>query len=141
VEAWAQVKFDHARTGFPLTASHARVPCKGCHPVENGALAFTGRPNVCSGCHKDPHGGRFARAGRTDCARCHEPTQWLRVVNFDHDHETSFKLEGAHRTVPCAGCHQKQGPDGKPVMRYTGIGKACVDCHAGGAAPLTRSGS
>jgi hypothetical protein len=135
VDAWATVKFDHARTSFPLVAAHATVSCRGCHPGQGGAMALSGRPTACTGCHQDPHGGRFARNGRTDCARCHEPTQWVRVVNFDHDRETPFKLEGAHRAVPCTGCHRVTGPDGRAAMRYSGIGKACTDCHRGPVAP------
>jgi hypothetical protein len=138
--AWAQVGFDHARTRFPLTASHAAVACRSCHPGSDGALAFSGRPLECAGCHQDPHAGRFARNGRTDCARCHEPTQWIRVVSFDHDRETSFKLEGAHRAVPCAGCHRQRTADGRFIMKYAGIGRSCADCHAGGAAPFRGGG-
>ena len=141
VDAWAQVRFDHARTKFPLVSSHLNVACAKCHPGDGGALAFTGRPTDCTGCHKDPHEGRFARNGRTDCARCHQPTQWIRVVNFDHDRETTFKLEGAHRTVPCAGCHRQRTADGRFIMKYAGIGRKCADCHAGAVAPLKGGGS
>jgi cytochrome c7-like protein len=141
VTAWPEVVFDHARTRFPLAASHAAVPCRGCHPGNDGALAFSGRPTECAGCHQDPHAGRFARSGRTDCARCHEPTQWIRVVNFDHDRETGFKLEGAHRAVPCAGCHRQRTADGRFIMKYAGIGRSCADCHAGGVGPNKGGGS
>ena len=135
VDAWRQVKFDHKRTALPLVGRHAALPCRSCHPGEGGAIALAGRPTACSGCHQDPHNGRFARNGRTDCARCHEPTQWVRVVNFDHDGETAFKLEGAHRAVPCTGCHRVTTPDGRTAMRYSGIGKACTDCHRGPIVP------
>ena len=141
VDAWAQVRFDHSRTSFPLLGSHAALPCQRCHPGDGGALAFSGRPTACTGCHQDPHGGRFARNGRTDCARCHEATQWVRVVNFDHDRETSFKLEGAHRAVPCTGCHRVTTADGRVAMRYSGIGRACTDCHGGASRPSRGGGS
>jgi hypothetical protein len=127
-EAWmALAAFDHSRTGFPLAGQHARIPCRSCHPGEKGALAFAGRPTACVACHRDPHGGRFARGGGTDCARCHKPTSWG-AFQFDHDRETSFPLQGAHRSVPCAACHRVETPAG-PILRYSGLGKACSDCH------------
>jgi hypothetical protein len=135
VEAWASVRFDHARTGFALVASHAALACRSCHPGEGGAIALAGRPTACNGCHKDPHDARFARNGRTDCARCHQPTHWVQVTNFDHDKETSFALVGAHRAVPCSGCHRQPAPDGRFAMRYSGIGKTCTDCHGGAVRP------
>ena len=135
VDAWAMVRFDHARTAFPLVGAHAALACRKCHPGEGGALELAGRPTACTGCHQDPHGGRFARDGGTDCARCHQPTRFVEVVNFDHDKETSFPLVGAHRAVPCTGCHRQQSPDGASVMRYSGIGKACTDCHGGVGGP------
>jgi hypothetical protein len=132
--AWTQVRFDHARTRFPLAGAHATTPCGACHPGSGGARAFAGRPQACAGCHRDPHQGHFARDGRTDCARCHDPTSW-RAARFDHDRETAFPLQGAHRSVPCAGCHLRE-VNGRPALRYSGIGKACSDCHGG-----ERSGS
>jgi hypothetical protein len=126
-DSWSASGFDHARTGFPLADGHARVPCRSCHPGADGALAFSRRPRDCAGCHQDPHGGQFARSSRTDCARCHVAVAWA-DVRFDHDRETAFPLVGAHRAVPCAGCHRARGP-GDPV-RYSGLGKACGDCHA-----------
>jgi hypothetical protein len=133
--AWGVTNFDHARTGFPLVGAHAATPCRGCHPGAGGALALAGRPRDCTGCHADPHGGQFARDGRTDCARCHDPTAWKRV-RFDHDRDTSFPLQGAHRTVACASCHLRQTPAGRNMV-FKGIGKACSGCH--GTEPMVPS--
>jgi hypothetical protein len=36
--------------------------------------------------------------------------------------ETSFPLDGRHRDVPCASCHQQQGT-------YKGTPTKCFDCH------------
>ncbi len=121
--AWSAVTFDHAHTAFPLAGAHQATPCRACHPGPAGGLAFQGRPRACEGCHKDAHEGRLG----PDCARCHAPTSW-KQARFDHDTETSFPLLGAHRSVPCAGCHLKV-TDGRPGLRYSGIGKACSDCH------------
>ena len=136
-DAWAQVAFDHARTGFALADAHTRVSCRACHPGAGGALAFSGRPRDCAGCHRDPHDGHFAKSGRTECARCHDPTVWTRV-RFDHDRDTAFPLQGAHRAVPCAKCHRRTTPTGETV-RYTGLGRACGDCHAA-SPPAPRGG-
>jgi hypothetical protein len=125
--AWSAVTFDHARTGFPLAGAHASTPCRGCHPADGGAPTFAGRSADCAACHRDPHGGQFARDGRTDCARCHEPASWKKV-RFDHDRDTSFPLQGAHRAVACASCHLRPAPAGS-IMVFKGIGKACSDCH------------
>lgn len=126
--AWNVVAFDHDRTRFPLTGAHEGRACRACHPGEGAAIALAGRPLGCAGCHTDPHGGRFARDGGTDCLRCHEATAWSRV-RFDHDRETRFPLTGAHRSVPCAGCHRRHTAEGV-VVRYSGVGTACADCHA-----------
>jgi len=129
--AWATVRFDHARTGFPLAGAHVRAPCRACHPGEGGTLAPAGRPTSCSGCHRDPHAGpfarRFGRDGRTDCAVCHEPTSW-ESMRFDHDRRTSFPLQGAHRSVPCAQCHLRE-EEGRRMIRYSGLGRTCSACH------------
>lgn len=136
--AWAAVRFDHARTRFPLVGAHGQVPCRSCHAGEGGTLAFSGRPILCDACHKDPHGGQFARRfgrdGRTDCAVCHQPTAWA-SLRFDHDRHTTFPLTGAHRSVPCAQCH-RQVAGGRTIMRYSGLGRTCSACHgADGAVP------
>ena len=128
---WSVVRFDHAKTGFPLVGKHAQVACRSCHPGQEGTLAFGGRAKVCDGCHRDPHEGQFAqrfgRDGRTDCAACHEPTSW-RTMGFDHARRTSFPLEGAHRNVPCARCHERTVA-GRRIMQYSGLGRACSACH------------
>jgi hypothetical protein len=136
-DAWSAVTFDHARTRFPLEEGHARVACRGCHPAAQGALTFAGREAACASCHRDPHGGQFARNGRTDCGRCHTAAAWARF-RFDHDRETSFPLVGAHRAVPCLGCHLRHTTEG-PVLRYSGLGKACSSCHGAPEAPPRRN--
>lgn len=133
--AWNAVRFDHARTGFPLVGGHARTPCRSCHGGEGGAVVLGDRPTVCNACHEDPHRGQFARrfgqGGETDCAACHDPESWPRV-RFDHDRQTSFPLQGVHRSLPCARCHLRE-IDGRATMEFTGIGRTCSACH--GAEP------
>jgi len=46
--------------------------------------------------------------------------------DFDHDRRSSFKLDGAHRQLACARCHQRPAPAGKPVAD---TGSSCIACH------------
>ncbi|MGA7755450.1 MAG: hypothetical protein WCB05_21650 [Candidatus Sulfotelmatobacter sp.] len=126
--------FDHFETAFPLTGAHEFVKCSGCHkPASPGAgLMNTDFKRVrkeCEGCHADVHGQQFADHGITACIRCHDSKAW-RPSLFDHAKQTSFSLEGAHREVPCAGCHKlTRVAAGKAVLFYKPTPKECVACH------------
>ena len=65
-------RFDHARTGFPLTGKHSTLDCASCHKT---TLKDTARE--CVACHRkdDVHRGR-----RPDCAQCHVTSDWSRIV-------------------------------------------------------------
>jgi hypothetical protein len=63
----------------------------------------------------------------TRCERCHSPNNW-RGEKFNHDTQTTYKLEGAHRVVPCKGCHKPQ--PGSTYVRYKPLNRACSFCHA-----------
>ena len=147
---WRDVHdFDHARTGYRLTGSHAKVACAKCHP---SAPARRAQPGIlvasrvlapiahaeCSSCHRDVHAGR---AG-TNCSTCHTTAAFQRVagVTFDHS-STGFALIGKHAAVACERCHQNTaltvvarsvGEDGKSVTvpRH----ERCSDCHVDGHA-------
>jgi hypothetical protein len=112
--AWSDVTFTHARTGFPLEASHAEVNCAGCHPGGQ----YVGTPSSCFGCHagEDDHNGRFGR----DCGACHRPTRWSDAT-FDHE-LASFRLTGAHARVACESCHRGGSFSGTP--------SSCSACHS-----------
>jgi hypothetical protein len=107
--------FDHASTNFALRDAHVAVPCSACHAQ---SARFRDAPGRCFDCHKtnDPHKGRLGEA----CDNCHAETAWHRVKAFNHE-KTKFRLQGAHRTVPCAACHVNE--------RYKDLGTACADCH------------
>jgi len=110
------LRFDHDRTGFPLTGLHVAVPCGQCHLTRD----FRDAPRNCGGCHApdDVHKGNFGR----DCARCHSPAAWA-VWQFDHAKETHFPLTGAHATLACAACHRRPPEE---VKLHTD----CAACHA-----------
>jgi hypothetical protein len=127
VVAWKNVRFDHARTRYPLTGKHAPVACLACHKQADPAARtlelgqFRGRAlPACAECHKDPHAGRLG----ADCARCHSTAEFRSVPAGDFDHaRTAYPLVGKHRTLACASCH----PPGR-ALRVPGF-ERCETCH------------
>jgi hypothetical protein len=117
--------FDHARTGFPLTAAHASVACAQCHPA---GRPFKGTATSCSGCHmtdfttaaNPPHTG--GTAFTTDCASCHNMATWHPATNFDHA-KTGFTIVGAHLACTCQQCHVNNV--------FKGTASTCFGCHQG----------
>jgi len=125
----------HLRTGFPLSAPHAEVPCEGCHP---SALPFDERhPDpadpatrrgtaTCEGCHEDIHQGQFAR--RYDhCIECHSESGFVPTAFGHDDHRAAFDLAGAHSAVACSSCHELA--PGSTVRAFVGTPNLCRDCH------------
>jgi hypothetical protein len=129
----------HQKSSFPLTGGHAAVACNECHkPVAGSEVAvyhFSGLS--CTSCHEDIHQRQFAqRMGKPDsagkplgCQACHSTKEWKDMKLFDHA-STHFSLEGAHRAVACADCHQP--PNMEKTMAHVQFTKAstrCSDCH------------
>ncbi|MFZ6819281.1 cytochrome c3 family protein [Undibacterium sp. Ji22W] len=113
---WQDAPYDHNKSIFALTGSHARTNCKNCHLTP----AFHDAPKTCLACHQkdNPHQRRFGEK----CESCHYTGTWS-SWDFDHD-TTKFKLDGGHQKVSCYGCHSETLPNpAKP-------GKLCVSCHA-----------
>lgn len=150
----------HASLRLRLDGRHAEIPCAACHgPKRTGLTALPasmtlGKAGVafhlteldCVSCHVDPHQGRFSAKGARPvpdgCLGCHT-TAGYRPSTIDvaaHNRYT-FKLEGAHRAVPCVGCHQElKTPEvkrsslvlaswtGAPLL-FTTKSQACESCH------------
>lgn len=112
---WQDAPYDHNKSRFALTGSHAKVECKKCHLTP----AFKDAPMSCNGCHEkdDKHKGRFGRK----CDTCHYTGTW-KSWDFDHA-RTRFPLDGAHLKVECHDCHR----EGKAAPANPG--RACVACH------------
>lgn len=108
---WKDAPYDHNKSRFPLTGSHAKTECKKCHQTP----AFHDTPSTCNGCHEkdDKHKGRFG----TKCESCHYTGTW-KSWDFDHA-KTRYPLDGAHKKVDCYDCHKDHN---KP-------GRVCVACH------------
>jgi hypothetical protein len=132
VTGWGRVTFDHARTGSTLEGAHATASCSGCHrKTDRGAerLVWVGIGTGCTDCHRNPHGSQFDRAGvPPDCRRCHTLESWKKL-SFDHDRDSVFRVDGAHESVPCAGCHRLEKMQGQDVVRYRPLPVDCKACH------------
>ena len=133
--SWSELaRFDHSKTGFPLSGAHQTTKCIECHKSPNSTAVvintnFGTAPTKCEACHADIHGVQFAKAGVTPCASCHDSTRWKPSL-FDHDKETAFALQGAHRNVRCEACHKLIEPvNGKAVLFYRPTPKDCSACH------------
>jgi hypothetical protein len=130
ITTWADGKFDHSTTGFPLTNKHITVQCSQCHINGNYALKIA--PTDCgnSGCHlttwqqtNNPvhatSGPAFAVA---NCSNCHTTAGWD-AASFDHS-LTGFTLAGTHMSpapTPCASCHSNNN--------YSLNTADCMSCH------------
>ncbi|MGH7740460.1 MAG: cytochrome c3 family protein [Candidatus Eiseniibacteriota bacterium] len=133
------VKFDHAKSRFPLTGKHEKVECAKCHlATERLTIAMDSEGKQiplykplhfedCNVCHtKDPHEGKF---GKT-CAGCHVTDSFhvIKKAAFNHD-QTKYPLRGKHATVECAKCHDPKLAWGrKPLFEH------CGQCHKDGHA-------
>jgi hypothetical protein len=126
----------------PLSKAHSSLEgdahCSDCHSsgkrVDSGAclkchtdlgarinagqglhgLQYKGRP--CEGCHVE-HLGVAASMIRWPGG---DPS------HFDHAQE-GWTLQGAHKTTPCAKCHNKPNSRGNPT--YIGLSRTCTSCH------------
>ena len=131
--SFAERRFDHATSRFPLKGAHAAAKCAGCHfrPAKGEAVQFGGTNTQCSGCHADVHRGQFAIDGpRRDCADCHDIVSKFRIPGYDHG-KTRFALTGRHISVACTDCHREQAlPGGKAAVHYRLGQMTCAQCHA-----------
>ena len=136
-QKWMPASYDidrHNReTDFVLNGAHLAVPCFRCH--ENPELGqetreFAFESQECTVCHRrdDPHGGQFTDV---PCTQCHD-TRSFEIAAFDHA-ATRYPLDGAHRSVPCGGCHFEETSAGIAFVRYAPLGTECRDCHGGSA--------
>jgi hypothetical protein len=112
---WKTVRFDHAKTKYPLLGAHAKAPCEACH---KGDLYRDKLQTSCVSCHKkdDAHAGKLGAA----CQQCHNEASWRKKVTFDHD-LSRFPLLGQHAIVPCEECHKSTA--------YKDARTSCASCH------------
>lgn len=104
---------------WKLQGAHRILDCNECH--SQGYNLSTD----CYSCHRGDYDGTKDPNHRssgysTDCVLCHrvDSTSWEGAV-FNHD--SVWKLEGAHRTLDCNECHS-QGYN---------LSTECYSCHRG----------
>jgi hypothetical protein len=133
---WKIILFDHdLHSKYPLRGRHITTKCESCH---KGHLYKDKTPADCNACHKrdDKHKGRFAEK----CESCHTERSW-KVLLFDHDRDTPYRLKGYHRKTKCDGCHKgtlykdKTPTDcyachKKDDIHRSNFGVKCDKCHA-----------
>jgi hypothetical protein len=115
---WKQeVRFDHAKSRFPLLGAHLKTECKACHVTP----AFKDAKRECVACHSkdDKHKARLG----AQCGECHNARSW-KLWDFDHAKRTQYPLDGAHAKVGCVDCHKLAGGDKILVLPTN-----CVACH------------
>lgn len=116
--SWTEVRFNHERTGFPLTNKHARTTCKACH-LKDFAVPL---PRGCAACHRDVHAGELGAR----CEGCHDTQDWRSRFDVDAHRRTNFPLVGAHAALPCVECHTEARE-----RRFTRTTVECQACHQG----------
>jgi len=112
------VLFDHGLTVFPLIGAHRDAVCADCHETPR----FSDAPEACFDCHRDEdvHEQKLG----TNCGTCHGPTDWS-AWEFDHNRQTGFGIDGAHRELRCEACHTR------PMTVDIEISNTCGGCHRG----------
>lgn len=118
------VGFDHAKTSFPLTGSHAAVTCQRCHTSDGkggkAVVRFRGVATACASCHRDPHQNRFGAR----CESCHQTRDWNEINRSGFDHsKTRYPLAGKHTAIACEACHGTN--TAKDIEGF----ERCATCH------------
>lgn len=128
---WAEVSFDHSKTGYSLTGAHTPQGCRACHfrPASEGVInqKFAGLSTDCTACHTDNHYRQFEKNGKTNCTECHGTENW-KASGFDHN-RAAFRLDGKHSAVPCASCHKPQKEGSTVYIKYKIEDYRCESCH------------
>ncbi|MBI3664425.1 MAG: hypothetical protein HY234_15425 [Acidobacteria bacterium] len=132
----------HQKSRFALSGGHIAVACMECHPATTTnapapPIPYRFEDRSCSACHTNPHRGQFrermtkriADGSPAGCEACHSTKVWKDLARFDHA-ATSYPLVGAHRAVPCLGCHRP--PNLETTLKNVEFRSApsrCEGCH------------
>jgi hypothetical protein len=142
----AEFKFDHFKTGFPLTGKHARIKCEDCHSKGS----FKTVPKDCVYCHTA--GSPVAAVQRpinhiastNRCDNCHDTNKFSGVAHVDHMEvigecgtcHNGVTARGKHRnhiqsSNMCSDCHLSTLNFANAKFQHTGITGLCSNCHNG----------
>ncbi len=115
-ESWKATSFRHSFDWARLPGKHESATCLGCHQ----GFRFQGTSFQCSSCHDD----KRAHDALGACETCHSATStWKAPLLFKHDAPSvAFRLEGGHKNVACAKCHQ-------PARVFAAASRTCEGCH------------
>lgn len=143
VQSWKKTDFNHLMSRYPLTGKHLLAECKKCHAT----LRYKDAKLDCWSCHEkqDVHKQVFGKR----CETCHNTRDWK---NWDYDHDKArFRLQGKHRDIRCAECHQTTsgrkvpssciGCHGKDDRHDGAYGVRCEHCHVGDSWRTIKVGS
>ena len=149
----------HAKLKVTLDGRHGQIKCADCHSTTRLGLPPITSPEKlgkahiqfklteieCTACHGDPHGGRFTKGTAKvtyapGCPACHTAVKFRpSAYDFTLHTKSGFALDGAHRAVPCVGCHAelKQLPIKSSLilakvgttLAFTPRPLGCVACH------------
>ncbi|MBZ5526204.1 MAG: hypothetical protein LAP21_28635 [Acidobacteriia bacterium] len=122
---------DHATSGFPLEAAHAKTECAKCHLPAGAATKFKIKFALCLDCHKDAHQGQFAAAPLLNrCESCHNISAFSpSTYTMARHKQTRFPLTDGHIAVPCADCHAAKKQDFNAAVPYHFKDVTCTTCH------------
>lgn len=148
---------DHARLELALDGAHAKAACVTCHGVKRAGLpapagaaragtagfVFALAERACADCHADVHGGtlKTAKQDPRGCAACHDAGRFRPSATDVAMHDRfEFRLEGAHRALPCVACHEdlaapargaalRLAAAGRKPLAFTRDDRTCAGCH------------
>jgi hypothetical protein len=122
------IAFNHQQARFALNGAHRAAKCDQCHLDHSptpGLRRYIGlNASSCVDCHANPHRDMPS----ADCAHCHSEQSWnAHDLRFEHNRDSTFKLDATHIVLACAACHPTK-PNAASVFR--GTPTACEKCHA-----------
>lgn len=132
VEGFKKILYNHDTGRYPLTGKHRTVSCSKCHYARGTGKTVVYKPlkTGCADCHQDIHLHQFDKR----CEVCHTTAGFKReFLEFDHQRDSTYPLQGKHRTAACEKCHVKKtqrfpAKMGEAVI-YRPISNRCTTCH------------
>ncbi len=115
----------NAQTHFKISGAHLAVSCKACHvrPLSK-QWDFRSHETGCANCHPNKHKGAFRAINEAKaCDACHDDRNWV-ASKFNHNQDSRYILDGAHRKLACRVCHQGG--------IYQPLPLTCQGCHING---------
>jgi len=139
---WKIKRFNHNVTNFKLKGAHFKTDCLKCHTsnlkTSHKNFQWTGLKKDCVSCHKDEthfFGNHKSKRYRNikNCQACHNETDWKKDLDFNHNFDTRWKINGKHLKLKCSECHTPFNEKVKTSPRkyfWKDLNtKTCENCH------------